>query len=403
MRQYLVFCLRAFGHLFSGSTAYLLWVSFLSILVVCGAYAYATQLAQGLSVTGMSDQVSWGVYIANFTFLVGMAAAAVMMVIPAYLYGDEDLKDVVLLGELLAIACIIMCISFVTVDVGRPDRLWHMLPYIGKFNFPQSMLAWDVIALTGYLILNAHICGYVAYCRYLGQKPNARYYMPFVFISIVWAISIHTVTAFLYNGLGGRPFWNAAIVAPRFLASAFAAGPGFLIITLQLIRRYAGFPVTDQAITTLRRIVTIAMIINLFLLGCEVFKEFYTDSAHLASAKYLFLGLHGHNGLVPWIWSAIALNVLATLILLTPRLFQSYAWLNIACVMAFFGIWIEKGMGLIIPAFIPTPIGEILEYTPSMVEVFVSLGIWALGFLIYTFFLKMVVPIYKGELRLTQS
>jgi molybdopterin-containing oxidoreductase family membrane subunit len=371
--------------------------------VICGAYAYATQLAQGLAVTGMSDQVSWGVYIANFTFLVGMAAAAVMMVIPAYLYDNKDLKDVVLLGELLAIACIIMCIAFVTVDVGRPDRLWHMLPGIGKFHFPQSMLAWDVIALSGYLLLNAHICGYNVYCRYLGYTPKARYYIPFIFISIVWAISIHTVTAFLYNGLGGRPFWNSAIVAPRFLASAFAAGPGFLILTLQLIRKYANFPVKDGAIDTLRKIITIAMIINLFLLGCEVFKEFYTDSAHLASARYLFLGLHGYSGLVPWIWSAIFLNVSATVILLIPRLFTNVNWLNLACCMAFVGIWVEKGMGLIIPAFIPTPLGEVLEYSPSWVEVLVSLGIWALGFLIYTFFLKMVIPIYKGELRLVRE
>jgi Ni/Fe-hydrogenase subunit HybB-like protein len=403
MKQYAVFCLRAIGQIFSGSGIYFVWLTLLSVLVICGAYAYATQLAQGLAVTGMSDQVSWGVYIANFTFLVGMAAAAVMMVIPAYLYDNKDLKDVVLLGELLAIACIIMCIAFVTVDVGRPDRLWHMLPGIGKFHFPQSMLAWDVIALSGYLLLNAHICGYNVYCRYLGYTPKARYYIPFIFISIVWAISIHTVTAFLYNGLGGRPFWNSAIVAPRFLASAFAAGPGFLILTLQLIRKYANFPVKDGAIDTLRKIITIAMIINLFLLGCEVFKEFYTDSAHLASARYLFLGLHGYSGLVPWIWSAIFLNVSATVILLIPRLFTNVNWLNLACCMAFVGIWVEKGMGLIIPAFIPTPLGEVLEYSPSWVEVLVSLGIWALGFLIYTFFLKMVIPIYKGELRLVRE
>jgi Ni/Fe-hydrogenase subunit HybB-like protein len=399
MRNYFVFCSRAIAQIFRGSDAYFAWLVLLTVFMVMGAYAYAQQLANGLQVTGMSDQVSWGVYIANFTFLVGMAAAAVMMVIPAYIYDSKPLKEVVLLGELLAIACIIMCIAFVCVDLGRPDRIWHMIPGLGKFHFPASMLAWDVVALNGYLLLNAHICGYSVYCRYLGKRPLSRYYIPFIFISIAWAFSIHTVTAFLYNGLAGRPFWNSAIVAPRFLASAFAAGPAFLILTLQIIRRYAGFPVKDEALQILKKIVTIAMIINLFLLGCEVFKEFYTDAAHLVSAQYLFFGLHGHQALVAWIWTAILLNVLATLILMIPVLSRQVTLLNLACVMAFVGIWIEKGMGLIIPAFIPTPLGEILEYSPSANEVWVCLGIWSLGFLIYTLFLKMVIPVYKGQLR----
>jgi len=399
MKNYFVFCSRAMAQVFRGSDAYFAWLVLLTIFLVMGVYAYAQQLADGLQVTGMSDQVSWGVYIANFTFLVGMAAAAVMMVIPAYIYDSKPLKEVVLLGELLSIACIIMCISFVTVDLGRPDRIWHMIPGIGKFHFPASMLAWDVVALTGYLLLNAHICGYSVYCRYLGKRPLSRYYIPFIFISIVWAFSIHTVSAFLYNGLAGRPFWNAAIVAPRFLASAFAAGPAFLILTLQIIRRYADFPVKDEALDILKRIMTVAMLINLFLLGCEVFKEFYTDAAHLVSAQYLFFGLHGHQALVGWIWAAILLNVLATLILLIPALSRQMSLLNLACVMGFIGIWIEKGMGLIIPAFIPTPLGEILEYTPTTNEVMICLGIWSMGFLIYTFFLKMVIPIYKGQLR----
>ena len=206
----------------------------------------------GLIVTGMSDQVSWGVYIANFTFLVGVAAAAVMMVIPVYIYDNEELHDLVIFGELLAVAAIIMCLAFVTVDLGRPDRFWHLIPGIGKFNFPASMLSWDVIVLNGYLLLNVHICGYLLYCRYRDRKPSKWFYIPFVFVAIVWAISIHTVTAFLYVGLGGRPFWNSAIVGPRFLASAFSAGPALIILALQVIRQRHPLPHHDQALLTLR-------------------------------------------------------------------------------------------------------------------------------------------------------
>jgi molybdopterin-containing oxidoreductase family membrane subunit len=369
----------------------------LTVLVLLGLNAYCKQFAHGLVMSGMSDQVSWGVYISNFTFLVGVAAAAVMLVIPVYIYNNEELHDLVIFGELLAVAAIIMCLSFVTVDLGRPDRFWHLIPGIGQFNFPASMLSWDVIVLNGYLLLNIHICGYLLYCRYSGRKPSKWFYIPFVFIAIVWAVSIHTVTAFLYVGLGGRPFWNSAIVGPRFLASAFTAGPALIILALQIIRRVTDYRITDRALLTLRSIVQVSMLINVFLLANEVFKEFYSGNLHVASAKYLFVGLHGHHALVSWIWTAIAFNVTAMVLLVLP-LSRSLRWLNLTCVLAIVGIWIEKGMGLVIPGFIPSPLGEMVEYSPSLNETLICLGIWALGLLCYTVFLRMAVPILQGRL-----
>ena len=384
---------------FVGDWRYHLWMTILTIITLFGLYAYCQQLVHGLVTTGMTDQVSWGMYIANFTYLVGLAAAAAMLVIPVYVYRNMHLSDVVIFGELLAVAVIVMCLLFVMVDLGRPDRFMHIF---WRFNFPMSMLTWDVIALNGYLLLNLYICGYLLYCAYRGRKPSKAFYVPFVFIAIVWAISIHTVTAFLYVGLGGRPFWNSAIIAPRFLASAFAAGPAFIILTLQIVRRYMHHSVSNDALLTLRRIVQVAMIINLFLLGCEVFTEFYTDSAHLASSQYLYLGLHGRAALVPWIWAAIAMNIVATVLLLLPAS-RALRMLNVACVLAIVGIWVEKGMGLIVPAFIPTQLGEIVEYFPTLRETMVCLGIWAFGLLLYTIFVRVSVPVLSGELTCATS
>ncbi|HPD29701.1 MAG TPA: polysulfide reductase NrfD [Phycisphaerae bacterium] len=394
MRRYFTFLWQCLRMSFVGDWRYYAWMSVLTVFALLGLHAWCRQLVGGLATTGMTDQVSWGVYIANFTYLVGLAAAAAMLVIPVYIYRNMHLHDVVIFGELLAVAVIIMCLLFVTVDLGRPDRSLHL---IQRFNFPGSMLTWDVIALNGYLLLNLHICGYLIYCAYCERKPSRAFYVPFVFIAIVWAVSIHTVTAFLYVGLGGRPFWNSAIIAPRFLASAFAAGPAFIILTLQIVRRYTSYRVGDEALLTLRRIVQVAALINLFLLGCELFTEFYSDSAHTASSRYLYLGLHGRNALVPWIWTAIAFNTVATLLLVLPSS-RGLKVLNVACVLAIVGIWIEKGMGLIVPAFIPTPLGEIVEYVPTINEVLVSLGIWAFGLLLYTVFVRMSVPVLSGEL-----
>ncbi len=396
MREYVRFLARCVRLSFVGDWRYHLWMTALTVTALLGLNAYARQVVDGLVVTGMTDQVSWGLYIANFTFLVGMAAAAVMLVIPVYIYRNRELHDLVIFGELLAVAAIVMCLMFVTVDMGRPDRIHHLLL---RFNFPLSMLTWDVIVLNVYLLLNLHICGYLVYCAYRRRTPGRAFYIPFVFIAILWAISIHTVTAFLYVGLGGRPFWNSAIIAPRFLASAFAAGPAFIILTLQVIEKFTRYDVPRGARKTLANIVTVALTINMFLLVCEVFTEFYTNSSHGVSARYLFFGLHGNVALVPWIWTSVAFNVTALAILYLPFM-RGRRLLSVACVLLIAGIWIEKGMGLIIPAFIPTPLGEVVEYTPTLDETLVCLGIWAAGLLLYTILVRISIPVLSGRLTI---
>jgi Ni/Fe-hydrogenase subunit HybB-like protein len=382
---------------FDGGVAFYLWMTVLTAVALVGANAWANQLAEGMVLSNMTDHVSWGLYIANFTFGVGLAAGGVMMVIPAYLYDDRDMHEVVIVGELLAISAIAVCLAFVVVDMGRPDRLWHMIPGIGRFHWPMSMLTWDVIVLNGYLLLNLHITGYMVYSRFIGKPLNRSWYLPFVFVSVVWAISIHTVTAFLYTGLGSRPFWNDAIIAPRFIASAFVTGPAFLIVALYLLRRVVNLVIPDGAIDTLTSILRVTVWVNLFLLSAEVFTQFYTGGSHAASATYLYLGLHGKTALVPWIWSAIALNLTAAVLLLTPLAQRSREWVLVACVMTFAGVWIEKGMGMIVPGFVPSTMHEIVEYVPSLTEWKLTAGIWAMGLGIFTVSVKIAAHVLTGR------
>jgi molybdopterin-containing oxidoreductase family membrane subunit len=383
-----------------GGRSYWLWLAFLVAWIALGVMAYLHQLHVGLVATNMVDQVPWGAYIANFTYLVGMAAAAVMLVIPAYVYHDHALHEVVVLGELLAVAVLTMCLMFVMVDIGRPDRFWHLIPVIGRFNWPISMLSWDVIVLNGYLGLNFYITTYLLYTKFQGKTPDKKKYVPFVFLAIAWAVSIHTVTAFLYSGMGARPHWNAAILAPRFLASAFAAGPALMIVALSIIRDKMGFPVKDAALDRLRQIVAVTMLINLFFFFSEIFTELYSFKHHAASMRYLLFGLHGHAKLVPYIWAAMALDVFAAVVFTTKRLHTNKNVLRAACAAAVLGVWVEKGMGLVIPGFVPSPLGEIVDYVPSFTEFCVSAGIWAAGALIYTLLLKAAVPIELGKLRM---
>lgn len=382
-----------------GRPVYYMWCALLLFIMALGLWFYLKQAQEGLIVTSMRDQVSWGLYIANFTYLVGVAAAAVLLVIPAYIYHFDPIKEIVVLGELFAASSIVMALLFVFVDLGRPERFWHLIPGIGILAFPESLLAWDVIVLNVYLVLNIAVPVYILVNSYYEKEPVKSIVVPLILLSIPWAIGIHTVTAFLYNGLSARPFWNASILAPRFLASAFCSGPAIIIIIFQVIRRISQIKIADEALFKIAELIDYALFINLFLLGAEVFKEYYSNTIHLAPLKYLYQGLHGQTALVPWMWLSLAFNVTAFILFLIPRTRKRLPTLNIGAFLIIVGVWIEKGPGFVAPGFIPDPLGEVYEYFPNFAELAISLGIWATGLFIFTLFMKVAIPIIRGEFK----
>ncbi len=403
--------IRLFARFIRGSTrlmrngppGYWAWLVLLGALIVSGALAYARQVQMGLVVTAMRDQVSWGFYIGNFTFLVGVAAAAVVLVIPAYIYNWKPIREIVIYGELLAISAIVMCLLFVMVDIGRPDRFWHLIPPFGHLNFPRSVLAWDVLVLNLYFLVNFIVATHILYRAFHGQHYRKRLVVPLVLLSIPMAVGIHTVTAFLYNGLAARPYWNSSILAPQFLASAFCSGPAILLVVLQLLRRFTRFEIQDQAIWKIAELMAYAMFLNLFLHGAEAFKEYYSNTEHLLFTRYWYSGLGAHRTLVPYSWSAVGLNILAFALFIVPKTRHKWITLNIGCLATYAGVYIEKGMGLIIPGLTPDTLGEIYEYYPTLTELRVAAAVFALGFLVFTLMLKVAVPISLGEFTRTEE
>jgi [DsrC]-trisulfide reductase subunit P len=372
-----------------GNKKYWTLVAVLAGIAGVGVLFYLKQFFFGLGITGMSRDVTWGFYIAQFTFLVGVAAGGVMVVLPYYLHDYKAFGRITVLGEFLAIAALTMCILFIFVDLGQPTRVLNVILH----PTPNSMLFWDMIVLNGYLFLNL-IVGW----NVLEAERNGTHYgkwlKPFIYLSIPWAVSIHTVTAYLYCGLPGRHFWLTAILAPRFLASAFAAGPALLVLLCLIVRKVSKFDPGREQIQTLAKIVTYALIINVFFFLCEVFVAFYSNiPGHMDHIKYLFVGLHGHNGLVIWMWSSMALMGSAIIMLLVPAVRKNEATLAVACVMVFAGTWIDKGMGMISGGFVPNPMHHVNEYMPTFPEIMITLGVWAVGFLVLTIFYKMVVGV----------
>jgi len=383
----------------NGNQLYWGWIVFLLLLIGSGATAYLSQLSSGLIVTSMRDPVSWAFYIGNFTFLVGVAAAAVVLVIPAYVYDWKPIREIVIFGELLAISALVMCILFVTVDIGRPDRFWHLIPPFGQLNLPRSILAWDSVVLVAYFLVNFVVVTHILFRAFLGRPYDKRLVVPLVLLSIPMAVGIHTVTAFLYNGLAARPYWNSSILAPQFLASAFCSGPAILLVVLQLLRRFTRFEIQDQAIWKIAELMAYAMFLNLFLHGAEVFKEYYSNTEHLRFTRYWFQGLGEHRTLVPYAWAAVALNLSAFFLFILPAARRNWITLNLGCLATYGGCYIEKGMGLIIPGFTPDTLGEIYRYAPSLVELRVAAGVFSIGFLVFTLMLKVAVPISLGEFQ----
>jgi molybdopterin-containing oxidoreductase family membrane subunit len=376
-----------------GSKRYYLWLAFLFVLIIWGSTGYIEQLKQGLLVTNMRDPISWAFYIGNFTFLVGVAAAAIMLVIPAYIYNWKPLKEVVIFGELLAISAVIMCILFVIVDVGNPLRLWHMIPLIGKLNMPSSLLAWDSAVLTLYFFINLIVVGYLLYTLFYKREYNKRWLTPMILISIPVAIGIHTVTAFLYNGFAGRPYWNSALLAPKFLASAFCSGPAVLLILFQILKKTTTFEIKDEAIWKIAELMAYAMFINLFFFFAEVFKEVYSNTEHLVHLEYLFKGVGENQDLVMYGWGSLIISFIAFLLFLIPATRKNPITLNIGAILIWFGVYIEKGIALLIPGFTPDSLGQIYIYRPSLIELKVSTGIFAVGFLFFTFLTKIAIAV----------
>jgi len=373
----------------SGSQRYWGWLIFLLALMGAGFGFYLYQFSEGLRITGLSRDVSWGLYIAQLTYLVGIAASAVMVVLPYYLHNYKAFGRIAILGEFLAVSAILMCLLFVFVDLGKPVRIMNVIMYPS----PKSILFWDMIVLNVYMLLNIIIGWNVLSAERKGVQYQ-KWLKPLIYISIPWAFSIHTVTAFLYAGLPGRHYWLTAIMAARFLSSAFCSGPALLILLCLIVRRVSNFDPGKEQIRTLAGIVAYAMILNVFFFLLELFTAFYSQiPGHMHAFQFLFAGLEGYGRLAPWMWTATAFAIISLILLIIPETRRKEGTLAVACASVIIATWVDKGMALLIGGFTPNSFERVTPYWPTMPEVLITLGIYALGFFVLTVLYKIAISV----------
>ncbi len=381
-----------------GSKRYYAWLAFLMVLIGIGSMAYLNQLMVGLETTGMGRDVSWGFYISQFTYLVGLAASGVMIVLPHYFHNYKANKHMVIFGEFMAIAACIMCLLFIVVDIGQPTRMLNVILHAT----PNSVLFWDMLVLNGYLGLNLMV-GWLCLQADRNNLPHPKWLKPFIYTSIIWAFSIHTVTAFLYQGLPGRHYWLTAILAARFLASAFCAGPAILLLVMMVVEKFTSFKMAKNALKTLVKIIAYAMCVNMFFFGLEVFTAFYSNMpGHMHPIVYLFAGDHGHHEMVALMWTFIGLAALAITLLVTPKLRNNMKLLPYTLIILVVATWIDKGLGLLIGGLSPNPFGGITPYWPTGKELLVSMMVYAIGALIVTVLFKIATDV-KEEMGHSQA
>ncbi len=374
-----------------GDKKYWGWIATLLVVIFISLLYYLKQFHYGLGITGLGRDVSWGFYIAQFTFMVGVAASAVMLVLPYYLHNTKAFGKITVLGELVAIAAVSVCMLFIFVDMGQPFRIINVF----RYPTPHSLMFWDTIVLSGYLLINA-VISWVTLDAERKRIAPPGWIKPIILLSVPWAISIHTVTAFLYSGLASRTFWMSAVLAPRFLASAFASGPALLILIVFILRKVAKFDPGKEPVQKLAVIVTYAMSINVFLVLMEIFTTFYShipkDMNHF---KFLYVGLNGNTRMVPWMWASSVLAVISLALLIIPSTRKNENVLGLSCAMVFLSIWIDKGLGMVITGFIPNPLGEVANYWPTFPEIMISIGVYASGLLLLTLLYKIALSVKR--------
>lgn len=381
-----------FEKVLKGTPKYYIWLAFLGSFVLLAALVYLYQLHYGLGITGMSRDVTWGMYISQFTYFVGVAASAVMLVLPAYFHHYTKFKRMIIFGEFLAISAVIMCMLFIIVDLGQPQRVMNVILHPS----PQSIMFYDMIVLSGYLVINA-VVGWVTLEAERHNVQPPKWIKPLIYLSVIWAFSIHTVTAFLYAGLPGRHLWLTAILAARFLASAFCSGPAILLLLVMVLKRVTGFEPGRDAIRTLTKIITYAMCINIFFFLLEVFTAFYSNiPGHMHPLSFLFAGHHGHSYWInAWMWGFAVLAFVSLVMLIPPQLRDNEKLLPWALVMLVIASWIDKGLGLMIGGFTPNPFEGITIYAPTLAEIIITLGIYAFGLIILSVLWKIAIDVKK--------
>jgi len=337
------------------------WIVIFALMAL-GLVAWIFQLQQGLVLTNMRNSYTWGLYIAGLAFFVGNAAGGLVLSSLIYLFGVEHLKPFAKIGALTAFANVSAAMISVLPDLGRPDRIYNL------FLHPKisSPLIWDVAVLSLYALLClvylyllmlpdlkgpwARVALKVKNPREFSQKV-AKALAPF---SLVAAVGIHVITAWIFATQGARDWWHTGVLAPDFVAAALASGTAVVLI-VSLVA-YGLKEEYRRAYRTMTLIIAGALFVHLFLMYNDiVIHAWYGSAEHLDTLSILF-----RDYLFAHLFEVVA-PLAAVILLLSERVRNHAGAMISSCCLLLAGILVHRF--LLMPgafdkiAFTFTPLG----------------------------------------------
>lgn len=363
------------------SKAGVVWVGAIAAGLVVGLGSFLYQWANGLGVTGLSNTVSWGLYIVAFMFFVGVSAGGLIVVAASELVGSHRLASLNRLAVIVSGTAIAAAAVSIMPDLGRPERFWKMLvqPHW------TSPLMWDMVVITLYLSIAVTDLWILT-----RPRPMARGLKIMAMVTLPVAVLVHSVTAWIFGLLVARPFWNTALMAPLFISSALVSGMALILLVTHLTTRVTRFSPPEHVFGDIGKLMAWFVAVDGFLLAAEVLTV-YTSQVedHLAPLELLLWGRFA-----PIFWAEVALGVAVPFVIFaTPALRRRRPLLLSAAALALLGVFAKRinillpglyepliGMAPGIPGGRPgQPFSDAPAYVPTWVELGVVLGIFALG------------------------
>lgn len=385
--------------------------------VILGAVAYIHQLRIGLAATGMSDAFSWGVYVVNFVFFIGVSMAGTLISALLRLSNAEWRKPITRLAEAITVFSLLIAAPMIVIDMGRPDRLLYVFTH-GRV---QSPILWDVLSLTTYLAgsllyLYVPMIPDLAILRdrtIVGVPMKPWRHRLYTIMALGWrgspeqsrllhraisilavviipvAISIHTVTAWLF-GMTLRPGWHSTIIGPDFVVGALYSGMAAVIVAIAISRRAFGL----GTVISREHFMKLGFLLVVFgiLYGYFMVNE-YLGAGYVGPTsenEHIRELLGGRFATAFWVMAGVGL-IIPVGLLLIPR-FRTVRWIVAAAVLVNIGMWLKRYI-IIVPTlatpFMPSEVGKSLVYRPTWVEWSISVGAICVFALLYLGFARL--------------
>ena len=401
-----------------------IWTSVLIAICLIGAYAYFLQLKTGLAVTNMGDYVSWGIYISNFVFFVAISLVGSLITAVLRLADVHWSTPLTRIAEIIAVSAIVFASLIIIVDMGRPDRFYHLFIY-GRL---QSPILWDVIVIGTYFVISLLLLYFPLLpdlkilLRHKDHSPkwmNRLYSLLGSFwkgtvgqvkindkainilcITIIpVAFSIHTVTSWLF-ATTYRPGWDSTNFGAYFISGAFLVGAGGVVVAMFVFRKYYHLEryITEKHFDRMGRIVVMLALLYLYFNINEylipAFKMKKPEEAHLTN---LFAG-----DFAPIFWFAILVGMIIPILILLFKQGRKPLPMFIAGIMVVIGAWFKRYL-IVTPTllhpFLPMHDApqRFFHYFPSWQEWAIAMGSLAGALLIITFFARIfpIIPIHE--------